>query len=672
MTTPAELRQPLTRPEEIFQTDLAMVIHRTDRMFFWLLIGQWVGAILIAIVWSPRTWIAQYWSVHQHVLAAAILGGLFAAYPLYLIIRQPGTRYTRHIIAIGQMLQSALLVHVTGGRIETHFHVFGSLALLAFYRDWPVLMTGTAVVYLDHLALGFWFPLSVYGVLSATVWRSLEHAVWVLFEVVFLSMSCRTGIRELRVIAQREAQLEGSSAGLKASHAEVLGMSAKLQEANQGLEAQVKQRTGELQQVNEALGVKVHELELQQHAMQSLLEDLQTSKTQLEQQAKELQAANTKLHELGLLKDEFVAKVSHELRTPLTSIKEGLGLLLDDALGQTTPEQKDFLKTMDEDIDRLAELINNMLDISKIEAGRMQLIRTRVTVPEFVASVVRSCQPILGQRTVNIECSTVSPVFVDRNRMLQVLTNLCSNAIKATATDGTICFRVTQQEHSVLIAVEDNGAGIASEDLPKLFQKFSQVGSLTATRQFGTGLGLTVCKELTELHGGRIDVRSQLGRGTTFTVLLPAYSDVSALIESFREMRGSTPLLDGQVVGVVAVQAEALLTPGGPSQERRQQLDRIAEEVRRNVHRGDIVLTLEPFWIVVLAVVEPVGIKAIVSRLQSKLRVGEHLRFGVAVSPTDGADAAKLFACATARLDQGVEWLDRPEGPRMPSVEFTR
>lgn len=411
------------------------------------------------------------------------------------------------------------------------------------------------------------------------------------------------------------------------------------------------------QEKSEALLHSNRELTEQQEMMHRLLEDLQ--------------ASNTKLQELGLLKDEFVAKVSHELRTPLTSIKEGLSLFLDNALGRTTPEQQDFLKTMDADIDRLAELINNMLDIAKIEAGRMQLIRARVAVPEFVASVVRSCQPIIGRRTVNIECAPVSPVFVDRNRMLQVLTNLCSNAIKATAEDGSISFRVSQQGSLVLIAVEDNGAGIAAEDLPKLFEKFSQVGMPT-TRQFGTGLGLTVCKELTELHGGRIKVSSQVGRGTTFTVLLPAYSDPLALTESFREIRSSTPLLEGQVVGMMAIYAEALLTPGDVSRERRQQLDRIAEDVRRNVHRGDIVLTLEPSWIVVLAVVEPPGLKTIMTRLQSKLRVSEHLRFGVAVYPTDGADATTLFACATARSDRGVEWLKPPEGPRLPSVKFTR
>ena len=243
------------RSATIFRADLTQIVHRTDRMFFWLLLAQWASAVLIAAVWSPRTWIAQYWSVHKHIFAAAVLGGLFAAYPLYLIRRHPGTRYTRHMIAIGQMLQSALLVHVTGGRIETHFHVFGSLALLAFYRDWPVLLTASAVVYFDHLALGFWFPLSVYGVWEATIWRSLEHAFWVLFEVSFLTLSCRTGILELRAIAEREAQLEEATADLQR-------LSVSLREAIQHLETRVAERTDAVQQTNQHLATKLREVEV--------------------------------------------------------------------------------------------------------------------------------------------------------------------------------------------------------------------------------------------------------------------------------------------------------------------------------------------------------------------------------------------------------------------------
>jgi len=259
---------PDPRAETIFQRDIMVIIRRTDRMFFKLLLGQWAAAVVIALAWSPRTWIGQYWTVHQHVLAAALLGGLFAAYPLYLIRRRPGASHTRHMIAVGQMLQSALLVHVTGGRIETHFHVFGSLALLAFYRDWRVLITASAVVYIDHVALGIWFPLSVYGIDAASIWRSVEHAFWVVFEVIFLAMSCRKGIEELSLIAERQVKLEDAARQLETSNAELREISAAVQVANRqltasrdSLEAAVANRTQELEQARRTLEQHVRELE---------------------------------------------------------------------------------------------------------------------------------------------------------------------------------------------------------------------------------------------------------------------------------------------------------------------------------------------------------------------------------------------------------------------------
>jgi signal transduction histidine kinase len=427
----------------------------------------------------------------------------------------------------------------------------------------------------------------------------------------------------------------------------------------------------DLQASKKALEAHNRELTRREGITQSLLRDLRGAKERIEEQANTLQAANTKLHELGLLKDDFVAKVSHELRTPLTSIKEGLGLLLDNLLGQTTPDQQDFLKTMDGDIDRLAELINNMLDISKIEAGRMQLARVRVEVPEFIHSLVRSYQPILGQRTVNVECAEVSPVFIDRNRILQVLTNLFSNALKVTQDSGRITFHADQRNDLVAIAVEDNGPGISPEDLPKLFEKFSQVGPPRIERPFGTGLGLTVCKELTELHRGRIEVASEVGRGTTFTVFLPAYTDTFALTESFRELRESVPPSEGQTTCLIAIQGHSLLTPGGEPGQHRQQLERLADDVRQYLHRGDIVLALEPSWIVVLALTDATAVQVIVKRLRERLRDGSRLRFGAAVYPGDGAEPTALFERATLRLDQALTSLEPPRNVRRLSVEKT-
>src|SRR5207247_7338187 len=133
-----------------------------------------------------------------HVWAARALGGLIGSFPIVLAVIRPGEIITRHTIAVAQMLFSAFLIHLTGGRIERHFFVFGSLAFLAFYRDWPVLISATVVVAVDHLLRGMFWPQSVYGVLAASVWRTVEHAWWVGFTDVFLVAACVQGVEELR------------------------------------------------------------------------------------------------------------------------------------------------------------------------------------------------------------------------------------------------------------------------------------------------------------------------------------------------------------------------------------------------------------------------------------------------------------------------------------------
>jgi hypothetical protein len=143
-----------------------------------------------------------------HVWAAIFLGGAICLFPALLGITRGGRPSTRYTIAAAQMLMGALLIHLTGGRIETHFHVFGSLAFLAFYRDWKVLVPATIVVALDHMLRGVFWPQSVYGVLVASQWRWLEHASWVVFEDVFLFVSIRRSFVEMQETAMRTARLE--------------------------------------------------------------------------------------------------------------------------------------------------------------------------------------------------------------------------------------------------------------------------------------------------------------------------------------------------------------------------------------------------------------------------------------------------------------------------------
>ncbi|HYR22435.1 MAG TPA: PAS domain S-box protein [Chthoniobacterales bacterium] len=198
------------RSDELFARQQDEIYRNTDQLFARLMIFQWVAAIAMALVISPYTWAGQSSAIHIHVWAAIFLGGAISFFPIWLTRVWPGAAITRHIIAVAQMLMSALLISVTGGRIETHFHVFGSLVILSFYRDWRVLIPATIVVALDHFLRGVYWPYSVYGVLTASPWRSIEHAAWVIFEDLFLVISCLRSIREMRSIANRTAALEAS------------------------------------------------------------------------------------------------------------------------------------------------------------------------------------------------------------------------------------------------------------------------------------------------------------------------------------------------------------------------------------------------------------------------------------------------------------------------------
>ena len=192
----------------LFEEALERVRQRTDRMFAPLMVFQWLAGIGCALWLSPRTWEGAASSIHVHVWAAVFLGGALTSLPVALASLRPGAALTRHTIAISQMLMSGLLIHLTGGRIETHFHVFGSLAFLAFYRDWRVIVSATLVTAADHLLRGLFWPSSIFGVINVDSWRWLEHSGWVVFEDVFLLIAMHHGLRDGALDAMRTAELE--------------------------------------------------------------------------------------------------------------------------------------------------------------------------------------------------------------------------------------------------------------------------------------------------------------------------------------------------------------------------------------------------------------------------------------------------------------------------------
>jgi hypothetical protein len=196
------------RTRERFERYRQRTVANTDRLFAQLLLAEWLCSIGVALVFSPYTWAGKTKVVHLHVWIALFLGGAIISLPVALAARKPGAVLTRHVIAVAQMLMSALLIHLSGGRIETHFHVFGSLAFLAFYLDWTVLITAATTVAIDHFVRGLVWPESVYGITNPEWWRFLEHGFWVVFCTTVLVASCRRHLREWLAAAEEGGMIE--------------------------------------------------------------------------------------------------------------------------------------------------------------------------------------------------------------------------------------------------------------------------------------------------------------------------------------------------------------------------------------------------------------------------------------------------------------------------------
>ncbi|HEX8325782.1 MAG TPA: response regulator [Tepidisphaeraceae bacterium] len=180
----------------------------TDQLLAVLLVFQWAGTIAWALATTPYTWTGDTATLHPHVWTALLLGAVISLPPALLSRLHSGSGYLRYVNGVAQMLASALLVHTSGGRIETHFHVFGSLAILSFYRDWKVLVPATIVVVIEHTVRGQFYPQTLFGTPTVNTWRIVEHAGWVVFIDIFLVIACVRGERETRKIANESAALQ--------------------------------------------------------------------------------------------------------------------------------------------------------------------------------------------------------------------------------------------------------------------------------------------------------------------------------------------------------------------------------------------------------------------------------------------------------------------------------
>lgn len=236
---------------------------------------------------------------------------------------------------------------------------------------------------------------------------------------------------------------------------------------------------------------------------------------------KELENKNTELKRLDQAKSQFVAMVSHEFKNPLSTIKETLIIISDGIAGEVNPKQKKMLDVAVRTVARLVRLVTDILDISKIEAGRMEMhygdVDIRALIDEIVTGYEVKCASKHQELSREIPVD-IGGVYADRDKLSEVIINVLNNAIKYTPEGGKVTISVKGSSSEVLFEIGDNGPGISKENLGKIFDKFERIG---AEKEEGTGLGLPIAQEIVTLHKGKIWVESELGKGSRFKFIIP-------------------------------------------------------------------------------------------------------------------------------------------------------
>lgn len=405
-----ELQSLDERALEIYRQRIFLLARKNDRIFLILLPFQWLLAISFALLLSPKSWTVDSGEVHFHVYAALILGGVLCIAPVLLILKHPGATINRMVISVAQILFSSLLIHLTGGRIETHFHVFGSLAFLAFYRDWRPILLATLITAVDHFARGALWPESVYGVLSASPMRALEHSAWVLFEDIFLIYSIHIGLNDLMSIARSQSKMEQT-----------------------------------LSSVEKLVGDRTRALEIER--------------------AKSIHSA--KLVTLG----EMSAGIAHEINNPLAILSGGLKVL--EGVCNDREKFAAKLDMLNKSVKRIEKIVIGLKKFSRSGTSSEHKPRSLLTLLQECLSLTETKSKRHDVK-VSVLAEGDPVILCDEVEIEQVFINLINNSIDAVSElpERWVEMKVSREGKQIVALIRDSGTGISKEIEEKMFNPF--------------------------------------------------------------------------------------------------------------------------------------------------------------------------------------------------------